>query len=502
MRIGKNGRILPGVSENVYEVYAFQPRVLGQGVSGMVTVCLDKQTGEKAACKTMSKLLLRNHGQLEDVTKEVAVLRELEAHPNVVHLKGVFEDSKLIHLVEEICNSGTLFEEMQKHGGRVSEKEAKFLFWQLLNGVAACHAKGWMHRDLKLENVMLSHISKQDHTNTEGETTVGSPEQDDHSISLDLKNQSEEYNDLLVKLIDFGMAANVREKGFVTGRVGSPHYMAPEVIGGKHYATSADMWSCGIILYCMLAGYFPFNGRNTVQLSSAIMRGELKFRKGWESVSPAAKNLVAQLVKVDPKERLSATEALDHPWLQSLAEHESLCLRQMSGLADVSDTGGPNGTVADAPSLSSDSGAALKKNKVEKMQWLEAVSPAPAPESGRADGPSLCCKLLTDCGVAHLNKSAAEGAAVALRSQNIELFSQQDGKTCAEKFDTVATDDVLGHYEGSGHRVPRAAEAATIETGATATRTTEEARALKGFPFRPIATWHFRWPRIVGHRRR
>ncbi|EOY23077.1 Phosphoenolpyruvate carboxylase-related kinase 1 isoform 3 [Theobroma cacao] len=195
---------------------------LGWGQFGVIRLCSDKLTREVLACKSISKDRLVTSDDARSVKLEIEIMTRLSGHPNVVDLKAVYEDEDYVHLVMELCAGGELFHRLEKYG-RFSEAEARVLFRHLMQVVLYCHEIGVVHRDLKPENILLATKAS------------SSP----------------------IKLADFGLATYIEPGQCLHGTVGSPFYIAPEVLVGG-YNQAADVWSAGVILYILLSGTPPF----------------------------------------------------------------------------------------------------------------------------------------------------------------------------------------------------------------------------------------------------
>ncbi|XP_022994598.1 calcium-dependent protein kinase 10-like [Cucurbita maxima] len=255
---------------------------LGRGEFGITYLCTDKETKESLACKSISKRKLRTAVDIEDVRREVAIMSNLPEHPNIVKLKATYEDSKNVHLVMELCAGGELFDRIVAKG-HYTERAAANVARTIAEVVRMCHANGVMHRDLKPENFLYA--NKKEH----------SP----------------------LKAIDFGLSVFFKPGEKFTEIVGSPYYMAPEVLK-RNYGPEVDLWSAGVILYILLCGVPPFWAETEQGVALAILRGVLDFkREPWPHISESAKSLVQQMLEPDPKKRLTAQQVLDHPWLQN-----------------------------------------------------------------------------------------------------------------------------------------------------------------------------------------
>ncbi|KAG2609102.1 calcium-dependent protein kinase 17-like [Panicum virgatum] len=264
--------------------YALGPQ-LGWGQFGVIRSCSDLVTGEALACKSIAKDRLVSPDDVRGVKLEIEVMARLSGHPNVVDLKAVYEDEDSVHLVMELCAGGELFHRLEERGC-FSEHEAAVLFRYLMEVVAHCHSKGIVHRDLKPENILL--VSK----------SPSSP----------------------IKLADFGLATYILPGRSLSGMVGSPFYIAPEVLSGG-YNEAADVWSAGVILYILLSGIPPFWGKTKSKIFECIRSTELRFPSDpWDRVSDSAKELVTGMLRRDPRQRLTAKQVLEHSWMQEHAD--------------------------------------------------------------------------------------------------------------------------------------------------------------------------------------
>ncbi|WOL16916.1 calcium-dependent protein kinase 20 [Canna indica] len=255
---------------------------LGRGEFGVTYLCVDKATGDRFACKSISKKKLRTIVDIEDVRREVEIMRHLPEHPNFVSLKETYEDDGAVHLVMELCEGGELFDRIVARG-HYTERAAAMVIRTIVEVVQICHKHGVMHRDLKPENFLF------------GSKKENAP----------------------LKAIDFGLSIFFRPGERFTEIVGSPYYMAPEVLK-RNYGPEVDVWSSGVILYILLCGVPPFWGESEQGIAQAIIRSVVDFKRDpWPKVSDAAKDLVKRMLDPDPKRRMTAQEVLDHPWLQN-----------------------------------------------------------------------------------------------------------------------------------------------------------------------------------------
>ncbi|KAG6754459.1 hypothetical protein POTOM_042498 [Populus tomentosa] len=254
---------------------------LGWGQFGVIRVCTDKLTGEVLACKSISKDRLVTSDDARSVKLEIEIMTRLSGHDNVVDLKAVYEDENYVHLVMELCAGGELFQQLEKHG-RFSEADARVLFKHLMQVVQYCHENGVVHRDLKPENILLASKSS------------SSP----------------------IKLADFGLATYVKPGQSLRGTVGSPFYIAPEVLAGG-YNQAADVWSAGVILYILLSGMPPFWGKTKSRIFDAVRAADLRFPSNpWDHITQSAKELVRGMLCTDPSQRFTAQQVLDNSWMK------------------------------------------------------------------------------------------------------------------------------------------------------------------------------------------
>ncbi|KAH7306731.1 hypothetical protein KP509_22G027200 [Ceratopteris richardii] len=273
-----------GVSVNhgdITEKYVLG-KELGRGEFGITYLCTDRQSQGVFACKSISKRKLKTAVDIEDVRREVIIMHHLPPHPNIVGLKAVYEDDNTVHLVMELCEGGELFDRIVARG-HYHERAAANVTRTIVEVVQACHKSGVIHRDLKPENFLFANKKE------------NSP----------------------LKAIDFGLSVFFKPGEKFSEIVGSPYYMAPEVLK-RNYGPEVDVWSAGVILYILLCGVPPFWAETEQGVAQAILRGIIDFRRDpWPRVSEKAKSLVRQMLEPDPRRRLTAQQVLDHPWLQN-----------------------------------------------------------------------------------------------------------------------------------------------------------------------------------------
>ncbi|XP_061357053.1 serine/threonine-protein kinase PEPKR2-like [Gastrolobium bilobum] len=232
----------------------------------VILVFLSLVGGAEYACKTLKK------GD-ETVYREVEIMQHLSGHPGVVTLLAVYEEADCSHLVMELCSGGKLVDQMFREGP-CSEQRAANILKEVMLVIKYCHDMGVVHRDIKPENILLT---------ASGE----------------------------IKLADFGLAMRISKGQNLTGLVGSPAYVAPEVLLGR-YSEKADIWSAGVLLHALLIGVLPFKGDSQEAVFEAIKNSKLEFQTGmWESISKPARDLVGRMLTRDISARITADEVLN-----------------------------------------------------------------------------------------------------------------------------------------------------------------------------------------------
>ena len=258
---------------------------IGNGSYGDVFLAYNIYTNEKVAIK---KIYKSNEQLLSDgiILDEIEILKNLN-HPDIVKIIEFYGTDEAYYIVNEYCGGGELYD---KAIGYMSETQISVIFKQILSGLSYLHSKNIVHRDLKLENILISDTEYVDIT-------------------------GEEYFD--IKIIDFGNARIFDKKTISNNSiVGSSYYIAPEVFLRK-YNKECDLWSAGVILYMLIVGSPPFCGENDKKVFSNIKTGIFdKNDKRWINASNEVKDLICKLLVYEPKKRLTANEALQHPWFQ------------------------------------------------------------------------------------------------------------------------------------------------------------------------------------------
>ncbi|KAF7130133.1 hypothetical protein RHSIM_Rhsim10G0212000 [Rhododendron simsii] len=258
-------------------------KLLGHGQFGYTYVATDKSSGDRVAVKRIEKNKMILPIAVEDVKREVKILKALAGHENVVQFYNAFEDDSYVYIVMELCEGGELLDRiLSKKDSRYSEKDAAVIVRQMLKVAAECHLHGLVHRDMKPENFLFK-SSKED-----------SP----------------------LKTTDFGLSDFIRPGKKFQDIVGSAYYVAPEVLKRKS-GPESDVWSIGVITYILLCGRRPFWDRTEDGIFKEVLRNKPDFRrKPWPTISNSAKEFIKKLLVKDPRARLTAAQALSHPWVR------------------------------------------------------------------------------------------------------------------------------------------------------------------------------------------
>ncbi|XP_055998144.1 serine/threonine-protein kinase BRSK2-like isoform X5 [Ostrea edulis] len=278
------GRTTHGHKEEQYVGPYKLEKTLGKGQTGLVKMGVHCATGKRVAIKIVNREKL-SESVLMKVEREIAIMKLIE-HPHVLGLFDVYENKKYLYLVLEHVSGGELFDYLVKKG-RLTPKEARRFFRQIISALDFCHSHNICHRDLKPENLLL-----------------------------DDKNN--------IRVADFGMASLQVEGSMLETSCGSPHYACPEVIRGEKYdGRKADVWSCGVILYALLVGALPFDDDNLRQLLEKVKKGVFHIP---HFVSPDCQNLLRGMIEVNPDLRLTLEQIHKHSWVvvdsQGLVELE------------------------------------------------------------------------------------------------------------------------------------------------------------------------------------
>lgn len=288
--------VLNEPTPDIKDFYTFG-RQLGQpGQFGRALLAEHKSTGVIRAVKVVSKLkfsrLADRRMHFSELRGEINILKNL-SHPNIIQLFDVYEDASDLYIVTEMCSGGELFDRIKAQpSGAYSEKAAAKILYQICSGLKYLHKHKIVHCDLKPDNFLFV----------------------------------DSADDSTLKIIDFGMSKYVKRRQYFRALRGTPYYIAPEVIKGQ-YNEACDMWSFGVVMFVMLFGYPPFHAENDNDIFNLILNGFAPIvKKGYRAHFPmaipcsdAAKDLISKLLTMDTAKRLTAEEALEHPWLTGVS---------------------------------------------------------------------------------------------------------------------------------------------------------------------------------------
>ncbi|CAM6074502.1 unnamed protein product [Sphagnum tenellum] len=251
---------------------------LGEGTFAKVKIAKNKETGESVAIKVIDKEKILKHKMVDQIKREISTMKRVK-HPNIVQLLEVMASKTKIYIVMEYAKGGELFGRIV-HQGRLKEDQARKYFQQLIDAVDYCHSRGVYHRDLKPENLLLDSAGN-------------------------------------LKISDFGLSAlpqQLREDGLLHTTCGTPNYVAPEVIVDKGYhGATADLWSCGVILFVLMAGYLPFDEPNLLNLYRKIYRAEFTCPPWF---SAGAKRLLFKVLDPNARTRFTAAQIYKNEWFR------------------------------------------------------------------------------------------------------------------------------------------------------------------------------------------
>ncbi|KAH9604459.1 hypothetical protein KSS87_016526 [Heliosperma pusillum] len=253
-------------------------KTLGEGNFAKVKFAKNVETGDFFAIKILNRDLVLRHKMIEQIKREIATMKVIK-HPNVVQLHEVMASKTKIYMVLELVDGGELFDIIAKQG-RLKESDARKYFQQLIDAVDYCHSRGVYHRDLKPENLLLDSFG-------------------------------------VLKIADFGLSVfsqQVREDGLLHTACGTPNYVAPEVLTDKGYdGAASDVWSCGVILFVLMAGYLPFDDPNLMTLYKKIQRAEVMYPSWFSS---GARKLIKRILDPNPLTRIALSDILQDEWFK------------------------------------------------------------------------------------------------------------------------------------------------------------------------------------------
>ncbi|XP_044423498.1 CBL-interacting protein kinase 24 isoform X2 [Triticum aestivum] len=247
-------------------------RTIGQGSFAKVKFAVDADTGAPVAMKVLDKATILNNRMLQQIKKEISIMK-IVRHPNIIRLNEVLAGQTKIYIIMELITGGELFDKIARQG-KLRENEARKYFQQLIDAINYCHSKGVYHRDLKPENLLLDSRGN-------------------------------------LKVSDFGLSS-LSKNGFLHTTCGTPNYVAPEVLSdGGYDGSAADIWSCGVILYVLMAGYLPFEENDLPTLYDKITAAHFSC-PDW--FSQGAKSLIQRILDPNPKTRMTIKEMKADTW--------------------------------------------------------------------------------------------------------------------------------------------------------------------------------------------
>ncbi len=276
-----NDKKIPETSLQFYQII----KLLGKGSFGKVYLGLQKLTNRLVAIKRLDKLYFKDEITKKKILCEVKILKKLLGHPSIIKLLEVFENKKYVFFVMEYASNGDLLKQL-KTKSFFNEDEAKYIFHQIASGLRYIHKQGIIHRDIKLDNILI-----------------------------------DEY--FHCKICDFGVSRYMKPHELVNEQCGTPAYLAPEIVLEKGYTGfGADIWSLGVLLFCILTGSMPFKGSSLESLKKAIVKGEFEFPDN-PRLSKEAKDLINNMLVLNSEKRFNIEKVLCHRWLAEMSLDKS-----------------------------------------------------------------------------------------------------------------------------------------------------------------------------------
>lgn len=290
----KNQNKAPSTTLDYYKLV----KMIGKGAFGKVYLGKHILTGQQVAIKSIDKQYMKDEHSKKKVFQEVLILKKCN-HKNIIKLLEVFENQKYLFIVQEYASDGDLLSYV-KERGKLTESEAKNIFLQIVQGIRYCHRHNILHRDIKLDNILLAKGTN-------------------------------------VKICDFGVSRFVKPGQMIKEQCGTPAYIAPEILLDKGYeGCYADIWSLGVLLYATITGTMPFKGEEIDELHKAILSGQISFPS---HLTEEAKDLLKRMLKVNPYSRIDVEEIENHSWfggIKKLGEQLSPTSRSIrSGTTSV-----------------------------------------------------------------------------------------------------------------------------------------------------------------------
>ncbi len=258
------------------------------GTTSMTKKVKNKFSGMIRSMTVIKKAFIDLQEDEKNFMKEIAILRTLD-HMNILKIYEFYQDEKCFYLINEYCNEGDLFEKIQQ--GPLNEYSVCYIIKQILSAIDYCHDNNILHRDLKLESILIESFE-----------------------NIIIKNENIEL--LNIKISDFSSARSFRKHKNLTKKVGTPYYIAPEVLN-RNYNEKCDIWSIGVLMFMLLSGKPPFWGDSDKEIIQMVKEGKMDFRKNeWNNVSNDAIDLIHNMLRYDSKKRFSAFECLKHVWFK------------------------------------------------------------------------------------------------------------------------------------------------------------------------------------------
>ena len=270
---------------------------LGSGNFGEVLKVQHKTSKNYRAVKVLNKAKVKKYDDPNNLLAEIEILKKID-HPNIMKIYEFYQDSKNYYIIMELIKGKELFDYIVEEENKFSEVEIASIMKQILGAVTYAHNNKIVHRDLKPENILV----------------VKTPSSG---------------SDFLIKVIDWGTAKLIQPNEKMGEKLGSPYYIAPEVLTTK-YDEKCDIWSCGVILYILICGEAPFDGSDNSEIFAKIKKGKFDFKKdAFNNVSSEAKDMITSMLKLKPQDRPKAAELLDHPWFKILDDTNKVCSKSL-----------------------------------------------------------------------------------------------------------------------------------------------------------------------------
>ena len=268
-----NKTSIPETSLQFYQII----KLLGKGSFGRVYLGLQKLTNRLVAIKCLEKVYFKDETTKKKILSEMKILKRLLGHPNIIKLLEVFENKKYVFFVMEYAANGDLLKHIKKKG-MLDEEEGRHMFYQIAAGLRYIHRQNIIHRDIKLDNILVDEMNH-------------------------------------CKICDFGVSRYMKAHELVNEQCGTPAYLAPEIVREQGYrGFGADIWSLGVLLYCLLTGSMPFKASSIDELHKLIIKGDFEFPDNV-NLSSDARDLIKSMLVVDPEKRLNIEEVLKHKWI-------------------------------------------------------------------------------------------------------------------------------------------------------------------------------------------